>query len=64
MAYRGLFTLLPFPVSLVAVLSFLHVDALLVWLTEKVPAPLPVCLGGRGAAGAGVQCGYGGRRCP
>lgn len=40
LAYRGLFALLPFTVSLVAVLSFLRVDAVLVWLAEKVPAPL------------------------
>lgn len=40
LAYRGLFALLPFTVSLVAVLSFLRVDAVLVWWAEKVPAPL------------------------
>lgn len=40
LAYRGLFALLPFTVSLVAVLSFLRVDAVLARLAEKVPAPL------------------------
>jgi membrane protein len=34
LAYRGLFALLPFAVFLAAVLSFLRVDAVLVWLAE------------------------------
>jgi membrane protein len=45
LAYRGLFALLPFAVFLVAVLSFLRVDAVLLWLAEQGPpglrAPLP-----------------------
>lgn len=45
LAYRGLFALLPFAVFLVAVLSFLRVDAVLLWLAEQGPpglrGPLP-----------------------
>jgi membrane protein len=45
LAYRGLFALLPFALFLVAVLSFLRVDALLIWLAELGPpglrGPLP-----------------------
>jgi membrane protein len=45
LAYRGLFALLPFAVFLVAVLSFLRVDAILLWLAEQGPpglrGPLP-----------------------
>ncbi|CAN5527547.1 hypothetical protein BH24ACT21_BH24ACT21_14950 [soil metagenome] len=40
LAYRGLFALLPFAVFLAAVLSFLRVDALLVWLAEHGPPGL------------------------
>lgn len=49
LAYRGLFALLPFAVLLVAVLSFLRVDAVLVWLAEQGPpglrGPLPELIG-------------------
>jgi membrane protein len=45
LAYRGLFALLPFAVFLVAVLSFLRVDVVLLWLAEQGPpglrGPLP-----------------------
>jgi membrane protein len=45
LAYRGLFALLPFAVFLVAVVSFLRVDAALLWLAEQGPpglrGPLP-----------------------
>lgn len=45
LAYRGLFALLPFALFLVAVLSFLRVDALLIWLAKLGPpglrGPLP-----------------------
>ncbi len=45
LAYRGLFALLPFAMFLVAVLSFLRVDAVLLWLAEQGPpglrGPLP-----------------------
>ncbi len=37
LAYRGLFALLPFAVFLVAALSFLRMDALLLWLAEQGP---------------------------
>ena len=37
LAYRSLFALLPFAVFLVAVLSFLRVDAVLLWLAEQGP---------------------------
>jgi membrane protein len=40
LAYRGLFTLLPFAVFLVAVLSFLRVDAVFGWLAEQGPPGL------------------------
>lgn len=40
LAYRGLFALLPFALFLVAVLSFLRVDALLIWLAELGPPGL------------------------
>ena len=49
LAYRGLFALLPFAVFLVAVLSFLRVDAVLLWLAEQGPpglrGPLPELIG-------------------
>ncbi len=49
LAYRGLFALLPFAVFLVAVLSFLRVDAVLLWLAERGPpglqGPLPELIG-------------------
>ena len=45
LAYRGLFALLPFAVFLVAVISFLRVDAVLLWLAAQGPpglrGPLP-----------------------
>ena len=45
LAYRGLFALLPFALFLVAVLSFLRVDAVLLWLAGLGPpglrGPLP-----------------------
>jgi membrane protein len=37
LAYRGLFALLSFAVFLVAVLSFLRVDVVLLWLAEQDP---------------------------
>ena len=37
LAHRGLFALLPFGVFLVAVLSFLRLDALLLWPAEQGP---------------------------
>ena len=40
LAYRGLFALLPFAVFLVAVLSFLRVDAVFGWLAEQGPPGL------------------------
>lgn len=40
LAYRGLFALLPFAVFLVAVLSFLRVDAAFGWLAEQGPPGL------------------------
>ena len=40
LAYRGLFALLPFAVFLVAMLSFLRVDAVLLWLAEQGPPGL------------------------
>jgi membrane protein len=40
LAYRGLFALLPFALFLVAVLGFLRVDALLIWLAELGPPGL------------------------
>ena len=40
LAYSGLFALLPFAVFLVAVLSFLRVDAVLLWLAEQGPPGL------------------------
>jgi membrane protein len=49
LAYRGLFALLPFAAFLVAVLSFLRADDVLVWLAEQGPAglrmPLPEMIG-------------------
>ncbi len=49
LAYRSLFALLPFAVFLVAVLSFLRVDAVLLWLAEQGPpglrGPLPELIG-------------------
>jgi len=49
LAYRGLFALLPFAVFLVAVLSFLRVNALLLWLANLGPPglrlPLPELIG-------------------
>jgi membrane protein len=49
LAYRGLFALLPFAMFLVAVLSFLRVDALLIWLAGLGPpglrGPLPDLIG-------------------
>ncbi len=45
LAYRGLFALLPFALLLVAALSFLRADAVLLWLAEQGPSglrgPLP-----------------------
>ena len=38
LAHRGLFALLPFAVFLVAVLSFLRLDALLLWPGGAGPA--------------------------
>jgi membrane protein len=38
LAYRGLFALFPFAIFLVAVVSFLRVDAVLEWLAEQGPA--------------------------
>jgi membrane protein len=40
LAYRGLFALFPFAVFLVAVVSFLRVDAVLGWLAEQGPPGL------------------------
>ena len=40
LAYRSLFALLPFAVFLVAVLSFLRVDAVFSWLAEQGPPGL------------------------
>ena len=37
LAYRGLLALFPFAIFLVAVVSFLHVDAVLAWLAEQGP---------------------------
>ena len=37
LAYRGLFALFPFAIFLVAVVSFLRVDAVLGWLAEQGP---------------------------
>ena len=37
LAYRGLFALFPFAIFLVAVVSFLRVDAVLEWLAEQGP---------------------------
>src|SRR5919199_2662440 len=37
LAYRGLFTLFPFAIFLVAVVGFLRVDAILGWLAEQGP---------------------------
>ena len=37
LAYRGLLALFPFAIFLVAVVSFLHVDAVLGWLAEQGP---------------------------
>ena len=53
LAYRGLFALFPFAVFLVAVVSFLRVDAVLEWLAEqgppgirgRVPQPVESLLG-------------------
>jgi membrane protein len=49
LAYRGLFALLPFAVFLVAVLGFLRVKALLLWLAGLGPSgprgPLPEAIG-------------------
>jgi membrane protein len=53
LAYRGLFALFPFAVFLVAVVSFLRVDAVLGWLAEqghpglrgRVPQPVESLLG-------------------
>src|SRR3712207_8776419 len=38
LAYRGLFALFPFAIFLVAVVSFLRVDAVLGWLAEQGPS--------------------------
>ena len=38
LAYRGLFALFPFAIFLVAVISFLRVDAVLEWLAERGPS--------------------------
>lgn len=40
LAYRGLFALLPFGVFLAATLSFLRVNAVLIWLAEQGPQEL------------------------
>jgi membrane protein len=38
LAYRGLLALFPFALFLVAVVSFLHVDAVLAWLAGQGPS--------------------------
>ena len=40
LAYRGLFAILPFAVLVAAVLSFLRIDAILIWLSEQGPPGL------------------------
>lgn len=40
LAYRGLFAILPFVILMAAVLSFLRIDAILIWLSEQGPPGL------------------------
>jgi membrane protein len=59
LAYRGLFALLPFAVFLIAVLSFLRVDAAFGWLAEQGPlglrGRLPELIGWLESGGPGAD---------